>query len=181
MNSKSLVCPVCEEGTLERRTFSDDFEYNGHTLHVPGLECCVCDICGADPILKDQIKHNHQLVVDARRRSDDLMTGVEIRSLRERLGLTQKEASELFGGGANAFSKYERGDVMQSRVMDTLLRIVAKHPYLLDDLRGGVEEHEGWYSAGAALIHIGTQPPMLDGMHITASNADDWVGIEAVQ
>jgi len=50
--------------------------------------------------------------------------------------LTQKDASSLFGGGANAFSKYERGDVIQSDAMDRLMRLVKQHPGLLGDLRG---------------------------------------------
>jgi len=143
MISDNLICPVCEVGILTKNSYADDFEHNGSSLHVEGLESCVCDTCGSNPILKEQIRYNHRLIVDARRRADGLLTGSEIRLLRNHLGLTQKDASELFGGGANAFSKYERGDVVQSVAMDRLLRIVGDHRELLDELRGEKARHEG--------------------------------------
>ena len=148
MTEKRVICPVCERGTLTQHTYSEDFKHNEGTVHVEGLEYCECDSCGADPVLKDQLRRNHKRVVDAKRAADGLLTGAEIRKLRERLGLTQKAASELFGGGANAFSKYERGDVVQSVPMDRLLRIVGHHPDLLAEL-GGKGLH--------------TDPPLLSG------------------
>ena len=87
-----------------------------------------CTVCGADPVLSDQVRRNHLKVADAKRVKDGLLTGPEILAVREALGLTQQAASDLFGGGANAFSKYERGDVIQSAAMDKLLRIASLQP-----------------------------------------------------
>src|SRR5690606_39913720 len=58
------------------------------------------------------------------------------RDARETLRLTQGQAAELFGGGANAFSKCERGDVIQSVAMDRLIRLSLAFPFALDLLRG---------------------------------------------
>lgn len=137
MSNSKLICPLCEWGVLTARTYSDTFQHHGLDLTVDGLEGYLCAACGADPIFEDQIRRNHLRVIDARRRADGLLTGAEIRALREHLGLTQKEASEVFGGGANAFSKYERGEVVQSVPMDRLLRLVDRYPLLLEDLKGG--------------------------------------------
>jgi len=141
MMTQTLICPVCDEGTLTPDRFADDFKHNGGTIHVEGLECYRCDRCGADPVLEDQIRRNHLRIADAKRRADGLLTGEEIRTIRSDLGLSQQDAALLFGGGANAFSKYERGDVVQSVPMDRLLRLAARYPALLDDLRqqAGVE------------------------------------------
>jgi HTH-type transcriptional regulator / antitoxin MqsA len=128
------LCPMCEAGELEMITYCDTFQHHGSELVVSGLEGYQCPTCGSDPVFEDQIRRNHSRIVDARRRVDGLLTGTEIRALRERLHLTQKDASERFGGGANAFSKYERGDVVQSVAMDRLLRLVARHPVLLSEL-----------------------------------------------
>jgi len=92
------------------------------------LEGYCCDTCGADPIFRDQIKRNHLKIADAKRVADGLLVGEEIRRIRMRLKLTQREAAEVFGGGANAFSKYERGDVVQSVAMDRLLRLIDRAP-----------------------------------------------------
>ena len=68
---------------------------------------------------------------------DSELTPAKIRAIRERLGLTQVEAGELFGGGPRAFTKYEAGSVKPAASVATLLRLVEKKPFLLNDLRGG--------------------------------------------
>ncbi len=141
MNTFDCICPICEADSLREILYADDFQYNGKTVHVDGLEGCECGACGADPVLKDQIKRNHQRIADAKRASDGMLTGEDIKALRRRFDLTQKDAAELFGGGVNAFSKYERGDVIQSESMDALMWLINRRPYLLDDLklRAGIE------------------------------------------
>lgn len=135
MTDSPSLCPMCEEGPLRPSTYTGRLEHDGQTLLVADLECHVCDVCGADPVLEDQARRNQRRYADARRRSDGLLTGDEIRHIRDSLGLTQHEAARIFGGGANAFSKYERGDVVQSVAMDRLIRMVAAHPQLLDWLK----------------------------------------------
>lgn len=56
------------------------------------------------------------------------------RRARRTLGLSQEEAARLFGGGRNAFSKYERGEVAQSVAMDRLIRLCLSHPELVKEL-----------------------------------------------
>lgn len=135
MNQNKLLCPVCETGTLTAGTFADDFKHNNSSIRVDGLEHYVCDHCEADPLFEDQIRRNHGRVADAKRHAEGLLVGEEIRCLRDQLGLSQQEAALLFGGGANAFSKYERGDVLQSVAMDRLLKATAYFPWLVDFLR----------------------------------------------
>jgi HTH-type transcriptional regulator/antitoxin MqsA len=136
------ICPVCDAGELSPTTYADTFQHGGREIFVEGLEGFECPQCGADPIFEDQIRRNHARIADAKRKADGLLTGSEIKAFRQRLGLTQKAAADLFGGGANAFSKYERGDVAQSVSMDRLLRIVERHPELLAELRrSGREVH----------------------------------------
>ena len=57
----------------------------------------------------------------------------EIHKLRTALGLTQSAASKLFGGGVNAFSRYETGKVKPSRALLVLLRLLHKRPDLLPE------------------------------------------------
>lgn len=134
MNS-SPVCPVCERGSLVAEKYSDDFRHNGSSLRVDDLERYRCGVCGADPVLTDQIKRNQLRICDAKRRADGYFTGAEIKGLRDRFRMSQSEAADLFGGGAHAFSKYERGEVVQSLPMDRLMRCVAAFPFLVSFLR----------------------------------------------
>ncbi|MGI9250519.1 MAG: type II toxin-antitoxin system MqsA family antitoxin [Pseudohongiellaceae bacterium] len=128
------ICSVCDKGSLRPDTYDETFKFNGKPLHVSGLQYSLCDNCDADPILSDQISFNQVLVTDAKRKSLNLLTSDEIKSLRKRFNLTQQEAAEVFGGGEHAFSKYERGEVIQSEPMDKLLRVALNHPGVLNDL-----------------------------------------------
>jgi HTH-type transcriptional regulator/antitoxin MqsA len=131
----ALICPVCEHGRLSPEIYTEEFPHKGAMLLVEGLERCRCDSCGSDPVLTDQIKRNQIRISDVRRRSDGYLTGEEIHHVRERFGLSQPEAASLFGGGTNAFSKYERGEIIQGLSMDRLLRCVSAFPLLIGYLR----------------------------------------------
>jgi HTH-type transcriptional regulator / antitoxin MqsA len=155
-NNTGNICTECDVGQLIPNIYSDDFQHGNKVLHVENLECFECDHCGADPIYADQIRRNQLKIADAKRSADSLWTSAHIISFRERYGLTQADASSLFGGGANAFSKYERGDVIQSIAMDNQLKLAATVPGALEflALRAGVSLStvlpvKSGYSAGA--------------------------------
>ncbi len=54
-----------------------------------------------------------------------------IRAIRERLGLSQKEAGEVIGGGPRAFTKYESGTVKPTAAVVNFLKILEQNPDLL--------------------------------------------------
>ena len=129
------VCPQCDEGALHPATYTDSFKHGGVEVEVSGLQCFECDVCGAETLSREQIVANQSLIADAKRQKSGLLRADEIRSIRNRLGLSQKDASQLFGGGGNAFSKYERGVVIQSEPMDMLLRLVSEVPAAFEYLK----------------------------------------------
>lgn len=135
MSSKPQSCPICGEPALTVETYSDTFKHNGRDLVVDGLEGYRCAHCNSDPIAPEQIRRNLLRITDAKRMADGLLSGSQIRQVRERLGLSQQEAAAIFGGGPNGFSKYERGETAQSVAMDRLLRLVTADPSKLDELR----------------------------------------------
>jgi putative zinc finger/helix-turn-helix YgiT family protein len=71
---------------------------------------------------------------DSKRLSMGYLVSQEIVNLRNSLNLTQAQAAKAFGGGLNAFSKYERGEVIQSGSMDKLMRMVRRNPARLVEL-----------------------------------------------
>lgn len=58
-----------------------------------------------------------------------------IRRVREKLKLSQREAGGLLKVGENAFDKYERGLIEPSGPTSQLLRLLDRHPELLNELR----------------------------------------------
>jgi HTH-type transcriptional regulator/antitoxin MqsA len=58
-----------------------------------------------------------------------------IASVRKKLALDQREAAEIFGGGVNAFSRYENGKTRPPLALVKLLKILDHHPDLLEEVR----------------------------------------------
>lgn len=126
-------CPFCEEGLLERKTIKETYTYKEHMLEIdqPGEWCTVCGegiLNGAD------LKTIEKQIRDFQAKIDGLLTSDEIRRIRKKLMLTQKQAAEIFGGGPNAFSRYERGETSPIRSTCNLLKLLDKHPEQLQEL-----------------------------------------------
>jgi HTH-type transcriptional regulator/antitoxin MqsA len=54
--------------------------------------------------------------------------------VRERLNLTQQEAARVFGGGANAFSRYESGKTKPPVALVKLFQVLDKHPEIYGEI-----------------------------------------------
>ena len=66
---------------------------------------------------------------------DGLPTPATIRRVRTKLNLSQREAGLLLKVGENAFDKYERGLIEPSGPTSQLLKILDRHPEIVDELR----------------------------------------------
>lgn len=117
-------CHFCKSQTVSQHSEIETNQYKGQAYDVL-IDYSVCDHCGEEVITTEQIYINEARVREAKKKLDGLLSSEEIRDIRTRLGLTQEEAAKVFGGGVNAFSKYERGEVTQSAAMDKLIRVAA--------------------------------------------------------
>ncbi len=128
-------CLYCNSGKLMTRFAGESFniEYAGHSARVDGLSGWRCSSCGEVEFDASSARRyaaaGDTLVLRERERQ-----GHEIRRIRRKLGLTQREAAQLTGGGHNAFSRYERGEATPLPAVLNLLRLLDKHPHLLADL-----------------------------------------------
>lgn len=59
----------------------------------------------------------------------------QIRTIREGLGLSQREAGSILGGGPNAFAKYESGTLAPAAALANLLLVLRDNPAALSTLR----------------------------------------------
>jgi HTH-type transcriptional regulator/antitoxin MqsA len=132
MARKCLNCETRKGMTrFEGETYT--IEHAGMTTAVEGLSGWRCNECGEVEFDAESAQRyaaaGDELVLRDRERQSR-----EIRRIRRKLGLSQIAAARLTGGGHNAFSRYERGEVTPLPAVVNLFRLLDKHPELLKDL-----------------------------------------------
>ncbi|MDU4354247.1 type II toxin-antitoxin system MqsA family antitoxin [Phytobacter diazotrophicus] len=127
------ICPLCGEGHLIKKAEQDEITYKGRVKQVTDIYYS-CDHCHVEQAGAQELKYNKRAMNEFKKEVDGLLTGKEVLDIRVKLGLTQDEAALVFGGGPNAFTKYENNDVIQSESMDKLLRIAETYPAVFADL-----------------------------------------------
>jgi HTH-type transcriptional regulator / antitoxin MqsA len=116
---------------FEDETFT--IEHTGMTAKVEGLSGWRCDAC-REVEFDATSAQRYAAEGDALVLCDRARQSKEIRRIRLKLGLSQVAAARLTGGGHNAFSRYERGEVAPLPAVINLFRLLDKHPDLLKDL-----------------------------------------------
>lgn len=136
MYKQGDTCPLCGGGLLCEKVLEEHFSYKGHSLAVPDYRILECPACGEAVVDKDSARRAEKLLRDFGRQVDGLLMSADIKRIRRRLHLTQEQMANVLGGGLKSFARYENGQVVQSRAMDNLLRILDRFPESLDVLPG---------------------------------------------
>jgi HTH-type transcriptional regulator/antitoxin MqsA len=126
-------CKLCKSEDVSDYVEEEEITYKGSTLQV-SIAYSLCNSCDREFISKPQILQNEAALRAAKKDYDGLLSSEEIIRARRTLSLTQEQAARVFGGGRNAFSKYERGEVSQSVAMDKLIRICLNHREVFHEL-----------------------------------------------
>ena len=128
-------CINCESSKGMAR-FEDEtltIKHGRNRVQVEGLSGWRCSACGEVEFDADSARRyaaaGDELILRERKQQSR-----EIRRIRRKLGLSQVAAARLTGGGHNAFSRYERGEVMPMPAVINLFRLLDRHPELLKDL-----------------------------------------------
>jgi HTH-type transcriptional regulator / antitoxin MqsA len=127
MEKSPNTCPLCEEGHLEEKLGKNKVTYGGVTREIDMLYAH-CSYCDSELGGGNHLRENKRIMTRFKKEVDGLLTGAEVRAIREALAISQVEATKIFGGGPVAFSKYEADDITQSEGMDKLLRVTRAVP-----------------------------------------------------
>ena len=128
------ACLSC--GTMMReRKGKLSFPVNGEKVQVPDSLHLRCPKCGEVMLRLDDMRHLRESALELYRKKYGLLSADEIRSLRERLALTQGALARLLHLGSNTLSRWESGRNVQSAAMDMLLRLIRDVPSSLPYLR----------------------------------------------
>lgn len=114
------------------RPFTINYQGHSKTFDMPGWYPAN-DECEAT-FTQDDLKVYDKAIKELKAKAEHLLLPNEIRSIRKRLKLTQIQAGLLLDGGKRAFQKYESGDVIPSRAISNLPRLLSNNPSLLKTL-----------------------------------------------
>ena len=169
------ICANCEKVcVVELHKEKEELVVRGEPIVVP-VEYYKCTECGAE--FEDPKSIYDPLVVayEEYRKRHNMMQPEEIRSLRQKYGLTQKELSGLLGWGAVTLTRYENG-ALQDKTHDTVLQMIRdpKNVLMLVEQKGAFlgekrrkqlseslsKVQEGFHSIRAMLTeHVGYYKP----------------------
>jgi len=119
---------------MMERTQDEKLSFGGQSLTLHGMKGEFCTNC--DEGVWDAESYRRYTEAQAallRAVKSDLST--DIRRIRKNLKLTQAELSKVFGVGKLVFSRYERGKTQPPAPLVKLLKLVERHPDLMNEVR----------------------------------------------
>jgi HTH-type transcriptional regulator/antitoxin MqsA len=130
-----MKCPVCGAAELIRDTRKIPYNYKGKTtiLTTTGDFCPSCGESVHDA--EDSERVMREMQAFSKQVNAGLVDPEFIAKVRKKLALDQREAAEIFGGGVNAFSRYENGKTKPPLALVKLLKVLDQHPELLDEVK----------------------------------------------
>ncbi len=131
-----MKCPVCGAAELIHDTRDLSYTYKGETTVIAAVTGDFCPAC-AESIL-DAAESNRvmqEMRVFSKQVNAAIVDPVFIANVRKKLDLDQREAAEIFGGGINAFSRYENGKPTPPLALVKLFKLLDRHPDLLNEIR----------------------------------------------
>jgi HTH-type transcriptional regulator/antitoxin MqsA len=132
----NMKCPVCGAAELVHDIRDLPYTYKGETTNIAAVTGDFCPAC-AESIL--DAAESNRVMRDMRAFSKQVNAAIVdprfITNVRKLLALDQREAAEIFGGGINAFSRYENGKTKPPLALVKLLKVLERHPDLLNEVR----------------------------------------------
>ena len=131
-----MICPVCGVTVLVREARDLPYSYRNKSTSIAAVTGDFCPAC-AESIL--DATESNRVMREMRAFSKQVNAAIVdpgfITNVRKKLDLDQREAAEIFGGGVNAFSRYENGKTKPPLALVKLLKVLDRHPDLLNEVR----------------------------------------------
>jgi HTH-type transcriptional regulator/antitoxin MqsA len=132
----TMKCPVCGAAELIHDTRDLPYTYKGETTVIPAVTadfCPACDESITDMTETDRVMSEMQAF--HKQVNAAIVDPAFIVHVRKKLALGQREAAEIFGGGVNAFSRYENGKTKPPLALVKLFKLLDRYPDLLSEVR----------------------------------------------
>src|SRR5689334_20991355 len=124
-----MKCPNCGAAKLIHDTRDLPYNYKGESTVIPAVTGDFCPACNEAVLDMAESQRTSTLMLDFNKQVNASSVDPEfIASVRKKLRLDQREAAEIFGGGVNAFSRYETGKTRPPLALVKLLKVLDRHP-----------------------------------------------------
>ena len=131
-----MKCPSCGQADLVRDTRDMPYTYKGEATIIPAVTGDFCPACDEVVLDANEARRTSALMRELTKQVNAaIVDPVFIANVRKKLALDQREAGEIFGGGVNAFSRYENGKTKPPLALVKLLKILDRHPDLLAEVK----------------------------------------------
>lgn len=131
-----MKCPTCGNAELLHDTRELPYSYKGESTLIPAVTGDFCTAC--DEVILDA-SESERVMSEMKNFSIQVNSAIVdpefIVRVRKKLDLDQREAAEIFGGGVNAFSRYETGRTKPPLALVKLLGILDRHPDLIHEIK----------------------------------------------
>lgn len=130
-----MKCYKCGRGELVREKRHVPYFYKRLNTILAGIEAEWCPLCGEvffSPGENDPDKKKEPVAQEVNVRMGEAEF---VARVRKKLGLGQREADIIFGGGINAFSRYEKGKASPPAAIMHLLHLLDEQPELLEKMK----------------------------------------------
>ncbi len=131
-----MKCPTCGEAELVQDTRDLPYTYKGESAVIPAVKGDFCPACGEAILDAKESARSSAMMLEFHKQVNAAIIDPEfIITVRKKLSLDQREAAEIFGGGVNAFSRYENGKTKPPLALVKLLKVLDRHPDLLAEIK----------------------------------------------
>lgn len=131
-----MKCPVCAGAQLACAAHDMPYTYKGEATVIADVQGEYCPACGEGILDMAETKRVNDLMLAFNREVNArAVDPAFIVSVRKKLDLDQREAAEIFGGGVNAFSRYENGKTKPPVALIKLFKLLDRHPELFEEVR----------------------------------------------
>lgn len=131
-----MKCPICAQAELVHDTRDIPYIYKGESTTLPEVTGDFCPACAEVVLDMNEAERTGALMREfSKQVNASIVDPGFIADVRKKLNLDQREAAEIFGGGVNAFSRYENGKTKPPLALIKLLKVLDRHPDLLAEVR----------------------------------------------
>lgn len=133
---KTMKCPACAAAKLVHDTRDLPYSYKGESIVIPAVTGDFCPACGEVVLGVAESNRTSAAMLDFNKQVNAAIVDPGfIAKVRKKLALDQRQAAEIFGGGVNAFSRYENGKTKPPLALVKLLKVLDRHPDLLNEVK----------------------------------------------